>query len=79
MNSILHSNPQTHVLHHLIPTIPHYHAEEATIAIRPVLGEHYRHDDTSMLKAIWRETKECIFVEADEKSDSKGILWFRKQ
>ncbi len=79
MNHALHSNPQTHVLHHLVPTIPHYHAEEATAAIRPVLGEYYKIDRTPMLKAIWRETKECIFVEPDEKSDSKGILWFRKQ
>lgn len=78
MNKVLHDNPPTHVLHHLVPTIPHYHALEATAAVRPVLGEYYKHDKTPMLKAIWRETKECMFVEPDESSESKGILWFRK-
>ncbi|KAM4068128.1 fatty acid desaturase domain-containing protein [Hirsutella rhossiliensis] len=27
-----------HVIHHLFPRIPFYHAEEATMAIKPLLG-----------------------------------------
>ena len=30
-----------HVVHHLFPQIPFYHAEEATVAIKPLLGKRY--------------------------------------
>ncbi|KAH7844800.1 hypothetical protein Vadar_031800 [Vaccinium darrowii] len=78
LNKVLHHITDTHVAHHLFSTIPHYHAEEATKAIRPILGDYYQYDGTPILKAIWRETKECMYVEP-EVGGQKGVLWFNNK
>ncbi|KAI9870258.1 MAG: Oleate hydroxylase fah12, partial [Pleopsidium flavum] len=39
--SLLHGIVETHVLHHYVSTIPFYHADEATEAIKPIMGKHY--------------------------------------
>merc|ERR1711977_746895 len=41
---LLHGIVETHVLHHYVSTIPFYHADEASDAIKPVMGQHYRSD-----------------------------------
>nr|Q84UB9.1 RecName: Full=Delta(12)-oleate desaturase; Short=PgFAD2 [Trichosanthes kirilowii]AAO37752.1 delta-12 oleate desaturase [Trichosanthes kirilowii] len=80
LNRVFHNITDTHVVHHLFSTMPHYHAKEATEAVKPVLGEYYRLDRTPVLKAIWREAKECVYVEPDEDADSdKGVVWYRKK
>ncbi|WIA44358.1 hypothetical protein OEZ86_007140 [Tetradesmus obliquus] len=38
----IHHDIGTHVAHHLFPQIPHYHLQEATEAIKPILGPYYR-------------------------------------
>ncbi|XP_052162909.1 fatty acid desaturase DES2-like [Oryza glaberrima] len=73
LNRVFHNITDTHVAHHLFPTIPHYHAVEATKAIRPVLGEYYQFDPTPIVKAIWREAKECIYIQSE---DHKGVFWY---
>ncbi|KAJ4843975.1 Delta(12)-fatty-acid desaturase [Turnera subulata] len=73
-NKVFHNITDTHVAHHLFSSIPHYHALEATKAIKPVLGEYYKFDDTPILKSLWRSTTECLYVEPDE--DTKGVYWF---
>nr|GEX20514.1 hypothetical protein [Tanacetum cinerariifolium] len=65
LNMVFHDVTHTHVLHHLISYIPHYHAKEARDAIKPVLGEFYKIDRTPIFKAMWREAKECIYIEPD--------------
>ncbi|KAK9048799.1 hypothetical protein SSX86_032235 [Deinandra increscens subsp. villosa] len=77
-NSIFHHATNAHVVHHLISSIPHYHTVEATKAIKPILGDYYKYDDTPILKAFWRETKECIYVEPDEGAEKSGVYWFCK-
>ncbi|KAJ7009341.1 delta(12)-fatty-acid desaturase FAD2-like [Populus alba x Populus x berolinensis] len=67
LNKVFHNIADTHVAHHLVATIPHYHAMEATIAIKPILGEYYQFDSTPFYKALWREAGECLYVEQDEK------------
>ncbi|GKD28419.1 hypothetical protein Tco_1239197, partial [Tanacetum coccineum] len=50
---------------------------EATMAIKPILGDYYKYDDTPILKAFWRETKNCIYVEPDG-AEKSGVYWFHK-
>jgi len=75
LNTVFHHIADTHVAHHLFSAMPHYHAMEATKAIRPLLGDYYKFDATPIAKALWREAKECIFVEPMEE-DRKGVLWY---
>lgn len=77
LNKVFHHITDTHVAHHLFSTMPHYHAMEATRAIKPILGEYYRFDGTPVYKAMWREAKECVYVEPDEGSPEKGVFWYR--
>lgn len=66
----------THVCHHLISTIPFYHAEEASIYIRKVMGKHYKADtETPFMTAFWRNQKNCKFVE--ESVEDSGVFFFR--
>nr|ABC00769.1 delta-12 fatty acid acetylenase [Crepis alpina] len=78
LNSVLHDVTHTHVMHHLFSYIPHYHAKEARDAINTVLGDFYKIDRTPILKAMWREAKECIFIEPEKGRESKGVYWYNK-
>lgn len=42
-----------------------------------MLGDYYQYDGTPILKAMYREMKECIYVEKDE-GETKGVYWYRK-
>ncbi|KAL8107143.1 hypothetical protein AgCh_023805 [Apium graveolens] len=44
----------------------------ATEAMKPLLGNYYQYDGTPILKAMYREMKECIYVEKDE-GETKGV------
>ncbi|XP_049405463.1 delta(12)-fatty-acid desaturase FAD2-like [Solanum stenotomum] len=79
LNRVFHNGPDTHVLHHLFSTIPHYHAMEATKAIKPLLGEYYQFDGTPVYTALWRESRECIYVEKDEGRQDNGVFWFKNK
>lgn len=82
---LLHGIIETHVLHHYISTIPFYNADEATEAIKPVMGQHYRSDvkDGSLgfIKAMWKSARWCQWVEPSEgaKGEGKGVLFFRNR
>uniref|UniRef100_A0A7N1A648 Uncharacterized protein n=1 Tax=Kalanchoe fedtschenkoi TaxID=63787 RepID=A0A7N1A648_KALFE len=79
LNKVFHNITDTHVAHHLFSTMPHYHAMEATKAIKPILGSYYQFDGTPFIQAMWREAKECIYVEADEDSQSQGVFWYKNK
>ncbi|KAJ9183103.1 hypothetical protein P3X46_007010 [Hevea brasiliensis] len=64
----------THVFHHLFSTMPHYNAIEATKAIKHLLGEYYKFDATSIYKAQWRDTKECLYVKLDDGAPNQGVF-----
>ena len=66
-DTIHHRIGSTHAAHHLAPRIPHYHAAEATAAIKGAFPDLYQFDPTPAPKALWRLGKECVAVtETDE-------------
>ncbi|WJX17702.1 Delta(12)-fatty-acid desaturase [Trifolium repens] len=79
LNKVFHNITDTHVVHHMFSTMPHYHAMEATKAVKPILGEYYHFDGTPIFKAMWREAKECIYVEPDKGSEIKGVYWYKNK
>ncbi|KAH7689412.1 omega-6 fatty acid desaturase (delta-12 desaturase) protein [Dioscorea alata] len=78
LNKVFHHITDTHVAHHLFSTMPHYHAMEATNAIKPLLGDYYRYDPTPVWRAMWREARECVFVEPESSAAhaNKGVFWY---
>ncbi|KAL2133098.1 hypothetical protein VTI74DRAFT_2929 [Chaetomium olivicolor] len=80
---LLHGIIETHVLHHYVSTIPFYNADEATEAIKPVMGRHYRSDTREgpigFIKAMWKSARWCQWVEPTEGAEgpAKGVLFFR--
>lgn len=79
LNKVFHNITDTHVAHHLFSNMPHYHAMEATNVIKPMLGDYYQFDGTSVFKAMFRETKECIYVQPDEGAKNKGVYWYNNK
>lgn len=83
--SLFHGIIETHVLHHYISTIPFYNADEASEAIKPVMGKHYRADveggSIGFLASLWKSARWCQWVEpnADAVGENKGVLFFRNR
>lgn len=67
LDGVLHHIVDTHVCHHIFSKMPFYHAQEATAALKPVLGRFYLKDDTPIPIALWRSYNHCKFVEDDGK------------
>lgn len=68
----------THVCHHLISTIPFYHAGEASQHIKRVMGKHYKADvKTPFWTAFWRNQRTCKFVEESEGMEGQGVYMYR--
>lgn len=68
----------THVCHHLVSTIPFYHAGEASVHIRRVMGKHYKSDTkTPFWTAFWRNQRSCKFVEESKGCEGSGVYMFR--
>ncbi|KAM3478911.1 hypothetical protein MY8738_005730 [Beauveria namnaoensis] len=74
---LFHGIIEHHVVHHLFPRIPFYYAEEATDALKPVLGDLYHRDDRSFLGQLWSNFTQCKYVAADE-SVPGALKWAQK-
>jgi hypothetical protein len=55
--------------------IPFYHAEEATWAIAPLLGEKYIQQKTNFLGDLWQSFVTCKFVEEGVGAKQGGLVW----
>ncbi|KAF2128785.1 hypothetical protein P153DRAFT_367128 [Dothidotthia symphoricarpi CBS 119687] len=81
--TLFHGIIETHVLHHYISSIPFYNADEASEAIKKVMGSHYRSDveggSMGFIKSFWKSARMCQFVEPSEgaEGEGKGVLFFR--
>lgn len=58
-----HGISETHVAHHIHSKIPHYHAWEATQALKEKLGPYYVHSDENVFRALWHTFRTCRFVD----------------
>lgn len=82
---LFHGIIETHVLHHFVSTIPFYHADEASEAIKPVMGQHYRSDteggSIGFLKSLWTSSRWCQWVEPSEGAtgEGEGVMFFRNR
>nr|XP_018907470.1 PREDICTED: delta(12)-acyl-lipid-desaturase-like [Bemisia tabaci]WQH19950.1 delta12 fatty acid desaturase [Bemisia tabaci] len=76
LNHTFHHMPDLHVVHHLFPKMPHYHLQEATHYVRPILGEYYQRDTTPIYKALFREVQCFAFVQKDNDVKHGGVFWF---
>jgi len=59
----LHGISETHVLHHVCSKIPHYHAWEASEALKRVLGDYYMKSDENPFITLFKNFSTCRFVE----------------
>jgi omega-6 fatty acid desaturase (delta-12 desaturase) len=72
LDAAFHHITDTHVAHHLFSHMPWYHAEEATAAMKGILGPFYLKDDTPIPAAAYRAWSQCRFVE-----DTGDVLFFQ--
>ncbi|EEH39386.1 omega-6 fatty acid desaturase [Paracoccidioides lutzii Pb01] len=83
--TLFHGIIETHVLHHYVSTIPFYHADEASEAIKPVMGKHYRSDteggSIGFIKSLWKSARTCQWVEPCEGAQGEGkhVYFFRNR
>jgi len=72
LNQWFHHIGDTHVCHHIFSKMPHYHSEEATKYLKPILGKYYKYDDTPIFEALWQTRRFCKYVD-----DQGEILKFK--
>lgn len=81
----MHGIVETHVVHHYFPKMPFYHGEEATKAVIPVMGQHYRANVEGgiwgFLRSIWVSTKHCQWIEPTEGAEgiASQVHFFRNR
>jgi len=79
MYNIMHHHiGDTHVAHHLFSYMPHYHAQEATEAIKPILGKYYLVDNKpagmrGVVQALYETATQCRYV-----ADEGEVLWWNR-
>lgn len=79
LNHVFHHIGDTHIAHHIFHRMPHYHAQEATRALIPVLGNYYTRTNVSpglrgIWQALWDTTTNCVLVE-----DTGSAVYFKNK
>ncbi|KAF7548516.1 hypothetical protein G7046_g8657 [Stylonectria norvegica] len=71
---IFHGIIEKHVIHHLFPRIPFYKADEATEAVKPMLGHLYHEDSRNFMGQLWSVFGTLKYVEKDPKTHG-NMVW----
>ncbi len=66
INLLHHNIGSTHVIHHIEPTIPHYHAVIATKIIKESFPKVYLFNPSPIYKSLWRIATNCVAVRKDK-------------
>ena len=67
LNFLHHNIGSSHVVHHVCPTIPHYHARKATLLIKKEFREAYLFNPDPIHKALWNIACNCVAVKSEIK------------
>ena len=73
INFLHHNIGSSHVIHHIYSNIPHYHAKEATLAIKKAFPKIYLYNPEPIYKALWNISCNCIAV--DSKKEKGQYIW----
>ncbi|KAJ3417630.1 Delta(12)-fatty-acid desaturase [Chytridiales sp. JEL 0842] len=73
LNFFHHHISDSHVVHHLFSTMPHYNAIKATPYAKKFLGKFYVKDETNIYVALYRSFVHCRFVE-----DEGDVLFYKQ-
>jgi len=60
-----HSIGSTHAIHHIEPTVPHYHARIATRILKNKFPKVYLYNPTPIYKSLWHIATNCVAVKKD--------------
>jgi len=61
-NAWIHHITDSHVVHHLFSTMPHYNAIEATKYVKVALGKNYLYDNSGFFSSLWKSWRNCRYV-----------------
>ena len=64
-----HSIGSTHAIHHIEPTIPHYHARLATRILKYKFPKVYLYNPTPIHKSLWHIATNCVAVKKEYSID----------
>ena len=73
LNFLHHNIGSSHVVHHVCPTMPHYHAKKATLLIQKTFKKIYLFNPDPIPKALWNIACNCVAVKSDNKGER--YLW----
>ncbi len=65
LNFLHHNIGSSHVVHHVCPTIPHYHAKKATTLIKKAFRKIYLYNPDPIHKALWNVACNCVAVKSE--------------
>jgi acyl-lipid omega-3 desaturase len=61
----IHHDIGTHVAHHIFSNMPHYYLQDATEAIKPLLGDYYRKSEEPVWQSFFKSSEACHFITDD--------------
>ena len=73
LNFLHHNIGSSHVVHHVCPTIPHYHAKKATVLIKKAFKKVYLFNPDPIPKALWNIACNCVAVKSY--NDGERYIW----